>query len=47
MPIVERYLRADDMPAARNVLRAAAFTYVAAALVSILDVTRCFRVLRF
>ena len=47
LPILERYLPAEDMPAARSVLRAAAFTYVAAALVSLLDVTRWLRLLRF
>lgn len=46
LPILERYLPADDMPAARSVLRAAAFTYVAGALVTLLDVTRWLRVLR-
>ena len=47
LPILERYLPAADMPAARSVLRAAAFTYVASALVTILDVTRWLRILRF
>jgi uncharacterized protein len=47
LPILERYLPAEDMPAARSVLRAAAFTYVAAALVTLLDVTRWLRLLRF
>jgi uncharacterized protein len=41
-----RYLPDADMPAARSVLRAAALTYVAAALVSLVDVTRLIRVLR-
>jgi uncharacterized protein len=40
------YLPNEDMPAARRVLRAAALTYVAAALVSLIDVTRLIRVLR-
>ena len=35
------------LPAARTVLKAAALTYVAAALVTLLDVTRLLRVLRF
>lgn len=40
------YIRDADMPAARQILRAAAFTYVAAAGMSVLDVMRWFRVLR-
>jgi len=49
LPVLQRgrYLTAADMPAARSVLRAAAFTYVAAALVTLLDVARWFRILRF
>jgi Zn-dependent membrane protease YugP len=49
LPILERggYLAAADLPAARTVLRAAALTYVASALVTLLDVTRLLRVLRF
>jgi Zn-dependent membrane protease YugP len=42
-----RYLSAGDLPAAQSVLRAAAFTYVAAALATLLDVARWFRMLRF
>jgi uncharacterized protein len=41
-----RYLPDADMPAARRVLSAAAMTYVAAALVSLVDVTRLIRVMR-
>lgn len=41
-----RYLRDADLPAARQILTAAAFTYVAAAALSLLDVMRWFRVLR-
>ena len=41
-----RYLDDKDMPAARQILRAAAFTYVAAAAMSLLDVARWMRVLR-
>ena len=37
------YLGAADLPAARSVLQAAAFTYVAAALVSLLDLSRFLR----
>jgi uncharacterized protein len=48
LPILQagRYLPEQDLPAARRVLKAAALTYVAAALVSLIDVTRLFRVLR-
>jgi uncharacterized protein len=42
-----RYLSDADLPAARSVLRAAAWTYVAAALATLLDVARWFRLLRF
>lgn len=35
-----------DLPAARQVLKAAALTYVAAALLSLIDVTRLIRILR-
>ncbi|MFV0296855.1 MAG: zinc metallopeptidase [Hyphomicrobiaceae bacterium] len=41
------YINGRDMGAARQILRAAAFTYVAAAAKSLLDVARWFRVLRF
>jgi Zn-dependent membrane protease YugP len=49
LPILERgeYLAAADLPAAHTVLRAAALTYVASALVTLLDVTRLLRMLRF
>src|SRR5262245_3080333 len=42
-----RYLSAGDLPAARHVLKAAAYTYVAAALATLLDIVRWFRMLRF
>ena len=42
-----RYIPDEDMGAARQILRAAALTYVAAAALSLLDVMRWFRVLRF
>jgi Zn-dependent membrane protease YugP len=42
-----RYLGPADLPAARSVLRAAAWTYVAAALATLLNVARWLRVLRF
>ncbi len=41
------YISNRDMRSARQLLRAAAFTYVAAAAVSLLDVMRWIRVLRF
>lgn len=48
LPVLKagRYLDDKDMPAARKILRAAAFTYVAAAAMSLLDVARWLRVLR-
>jgi len=47
LPVLQqgRYLSASDLPAARSVLRAAAWTYVAAALTTLLDVARWFRIL--
>ena len=49
LPVLQRggYLASDDMPAARHVLRAAAWTYVAGALATLLDIARWFRMLRF
>jgi len=49
LPVLERggYLAPADMPAARTVLRAAAFTYVASALMTLLNVARWLRILRF
>jgi Zn-dependent membrane protease YugP len=49
LPILKngQYLHPDDLPGARKVLRAAAFTYVAAAMVSLLDIMRWLRILRF
>lgn len=48
LPILENgnYLHPDDMPAAREVLRAAALTYVSAALAGLLDLARWIRILR-
>ena len=48
LPVLKagRYVHEKDMPAARSILRAAAFTYVAAAAMSALDVMRWLRVLR-
>lgn len=47
LPILSNYLPEDDMPAARSVLKAAAFTYVASALSTLLNIARWLRVLRF
>jgi Zn-dependent membrane protease YugP len=47
LPILTHYIRPEDMKGARQVLRAAAFTYVAAALMSLIDVARWIRILRF
>lgn len=47
LPLLADYIRPEDMQGARKVLRAAAFTYVAAALVSLLNVARWLRILRF
>lgn len=49
MPVLEagKYIPEEDMPAAREILRAAAYTYVAAAAVSLLDIARWARVIRF
>jgi Zn-dependent membrane protease YugP len=49
LPAIERgrYLGPNDLPAARRVLTAAAWTYVAAALATLLNIARWFRVLRF
>lgn len=48
LPILRQggYLRDEDIPAARQVLRAAALTYVAGALMSLLDLARWIRILR-
>ncbi len=42
-----RYIRDADLPAARHILRAAAFTYVAGALLAMINIARWLRVLRF
>lgn len=49
LPVLKagNYISASDMGAARQILRAAAFTYVASAAISLLDVMRWLRVLRF
>ncbi len=47
LPVLTHYLPPEDMPAARNVLRAAAFTYVAGALISLINIGRWLRLLRF
>ncbi len=49
LPILDRgnFIDKDDLPAAREILRAAAFTYVAAALMDLLNIARWLRFLRF
>jgi uncharacterized protein len=47
IPVLEKYLPPEEMAGARSVLKAAAFTYVAGALVSLLNVARWLRILRF
>lgn len=48
LPVLKagEYIPKQDMAAARRILRAAAFTYVASAALSLLDVVRWLRVLR-
>jgi Zn-dependent membrane protease YugP len=48
LPILEdgRYVDRSDMPAVRGVLRAAAFTYVAGALITLVNLARWLRLLR-
>lgn len=48
LPILEQgdYVERGDAPAVRSILRAAALTYVAAALASLLNVARWIRILR-
>ncbi len=48
LPVLEagKYIAEKDMASARQILRAAAFTYVAAAAMSLLNVTRWLRILR-
>ncbi|MCA3591848.1 MAG: zinc metallopeptidase [Methylocystis sp.] len=48
LPILEagKFVPEQDRPAARRVLTAAAYTYVAAALLTLVDVTRFIRILR-
>ena len=48
LPVLEQggFLTKDDLPAARELLRAAAFTYVASAAWSLLNVAQWLRVLR-
>lgn len=47
LPELEQHLPPEDLKGARSVLKAAAFTYVAGALVSLLNVARWLRILRF
>jgi uncharacterized protein len=48
LPVLKagRYIKDEDMRSARQILKAAAFTYVASAAMSMLDVARWLRVLR-
>ena len=47
MPVLEAgYLKSDQVPAARRILRAAAWTYVAASLASLLNFWRWMAILR-
>lgn len=48
LPILEEggYLKEKDLPAARSVLKAAAYTYVASAVMSLIDLARWIRILR-
>lgn len=47
LPVLSTYVPPEEMPDVKSVLRAAAFTYVAGALVSLLNAARWFRILRF
>jgi uncharacterized protein len=47
LPVLKNYLPAEHLAGARSVLGAAAFTYVAGALASLMNVARWMRVLRF
>jgi Zn-dependent membrane protease YugP len=48
LPVLKagNYIPEKDFPAARSILRAAAFTYVAASLMSLINIARWLRVLR-
>jgi Zn-dependent membrane protease YugP len=43
LPVLENYLPPEEIKGAKSVLRAAAFTYVASALMSLLNMLRLFR----
>lgn len=47
LPVLQRFIPQGGMKAARSVLTAAALTYVAAALTTLLDITRWLRIIRF
>jgi uncharacterized protein len=47
LPLLRQYLPEQEMKGATKVLRAAAYTYVAGALVSLISVGRWLRILRF
>ena len=46
LPMLDEYLPEEDRPAARQILTACALTYVAASLVSLLDIWRWIKILR-
>ena len=48
LPILQEggYLSDEDLPAARSVLKAAALTYVASAVMSLIDLARWIRIIR-
>ncbi len=48
LPMLEQggYLKQEDLPAARSVLKAAAHTYVASAIISLIDLARWIRIIR-
>jgi uncharacterized protein len=47
LPALSHYLKPEDVEGATRVLRAAAFTYVAGALVSLINIGRWMRIFRF
>lgn len=48
LPILEHrnYVKADDLPAARSILKAAAYTYIARSALQILNFFRLLRAIR-
>ena len=47
LPVLSTYVPPEEMSGVKSVLSAAAFTYIASALVSLLNAARWFRILRF